>query len=80
MHMRSEQRRHRAYRLYAHAPSIESSSTAETDAHSGVFLGEREISLNAMAMHAPVGSVTGWTAIDRQGVVNSDHQPERHRS
>lgn len=49
------------------------------DPNTGVLLGEREISLNAKADHAPVGSVTGWTAIDRQGVVNSNDQPTASR-
>jgi RNA polymerase sigma-70 factor (ECF subfamily) len=47
---------------------------------SGVLLGDRGVSLSAKAEHAPVGSVTDWTAIDRQGVVNSDHQPTRHEN
>lgn len=45
--------------------------------NTGVLLGEREISLNATANHAPVGTVTGWTAIEHQGVVSSNHQPTR---
>ena len=41
----------------------------------GVLLGERGVSLNAKAMHAPVGSIIDWNAVERQGVVESDDPP-----
>jgi hypothetical protein len=44
------------------------------DPKTGVLLGERGISLDATREHAPVGSVTDWVAIERQGVVKSDHE------
>lgn len=40
----------------------------------GVFLGERSISLNAKREGAPPGTVEGWSAIENQRVVSSDHQ------
>lgn len=39
----------------------------------GVLLGERGISLNAKQMQAPVGSLTLWSAVERQRVGNADH-------
>jgi RNA polymerase sigma factor (sigma-70 family) len=39
----------------------------------GVLLAERSIALNPKTIHAPVGSVVDWSAITRQGVVNSHH-------
>jgi hypothetical protein len=44
------------------------------DPTTGVFLAERGISLNSKIMHAPVGSVTDWTAIVDQGVAQSDRE------
>jgi len=40
----------------------------------GVFLGGRLVSLNAKRMGAPPGTVVGWSAIEDQAVVSSDHQ------
>lgn len=40
----------------------------------GAFLAERGISLDPKAMHAPVGAVLDWSAIEGQAVVRSDHQ------
>jgi hypothetical protein len=45
------------------------------DPSSGAFLAERGISLSAQRIHEPAGSVIAWTAIDQQGVVNSDSSP-----
>jgi hypothetical protein len=45
----------------------------------GVLLGQRGVSLNAKTMHAPVGSIVDWTAVESQGVVNSDHLPPTSR-
>jgi hypothetical protein len=47
------------------------------DPATGVFLAERGISLDPKTMHGPVGSVVYWSAIDHEGIVNSDHQPVR---
>ena len=44
------------------------------DPTTGVFLAERNISLNSKIMHAPVGSVIDWTAIVDQGVAQSDRE------
>jgi hypothetical protein len=41
----------------------------------GVFLAEREISLDPMKMHAPAGAILSWTAIEHAGVVSSEYQP-----
>ena len=46
----------------------------------GVFLAERSISLNAEREGAPPGTVVGWSAIVRQGVVHSDHERPRSNS
>ena len=45
------------------------------DPRTGVLLGERAISLNAKEEHAPVGSVTNWSVIERQGTVRSATTP-----
>lgn len=39
----------------------------------GVLLGERSISLNARETGAARGAVIGWSAIESQGVLRSDH-------
>jgi hypothetical protein len=50
------------------------------DPTTGVLLGQRGIALVPKQIHAPssfhgpAGSIVNWTAIDRQGVVTSDHQ------
>lgn len=41
----------------------------------GAFLAERGISLDPKTMHAPVGSVVDWTAIDHESVVTSAYRP-----
>lgn len=45
----------------------------------GVFLAERGISLDPKTMHAPVGSVVDWSAIEHGGVVSSEYQPTAPR-
>lgn len=41
----------------------------------GVFLAERGISLDPKKMHAPVGAILNWSAIEHAGVVSSEYQP-----
>lgn len=41
----------------------------------GVFLAERGISLDPKTMHAPVGAVVYWSAMEHGGVVSSEYQP-----
>jgi len=41
----------------------------------GAFLAERGISLDPKTMHAPVGAVVDWSAIEQVGVVSSEYQP-----
>ena len=45
----------------------------------GVFLAERGISLDPKTMHAPVGAVVDWSAIEHGGVVSSEYQPTAPR-
>jgi len=50
------------------------------DPTTGVFLGERGISLDAKKQGAPPGTVVEWSAIVDQGLVHSDHERPRSDS
>ncbi len=45
----------------------------------GVFLAERGISLDPKKMHAPIGAIDNWKAIEHAGVVSSEYQPTAPR-